>query len=247
MGNSRLCRGEYVIPQVRVSKSVVAEVLDILTGLLMSADPHEMHHVVLTGGGAGLSITAQLVNVAKKIPQQTWANTHFWWGDERFVESGSIDRNDFGIETSLGEFYIESNIHRIPASDQVQDATKSAESYIRELFDFETDGFPPQFTCVILGVGPDGHIASLFPGRPELDSRLIAMPVFDSPKPPPIRVTMGFLTLNNSQLTLLLLGGETKREALNAIVNPIGFIDKTPARGIEAAKLYAITDLSVSV
>ena len=58
---------------------------------------------------------------------------------------------------------------------------------------------------------------------------------------------MGFSTLNNSQLTLLLLGGETKREALNAIVNHIGWIEQTPARGIEAAKLYAITDLSASV
>ena len=236
-----------MIPQVRVSKNIVAEALDLLTGLLMHADPEKLHHVVLTGGGAGLSITAQLVNVAKKIPQQTWANTHFWWGDERFVESDSIDRNDFGIETSLGEFYVESNVHRIPASDQVKDATKSAESYMRELIDFGSDGFPPQFSCVILGVGPDGHIASLFPGRPELDSRLIATPVFDSPKPPPIRVTMGFSTLNNSQLTLLLLGGETKREALNAIVNHIGWIEQTPARGIEAAKLYAITDLSASV
>ncbi len=236
-----------MIPHVRVSRNVVAEVLEVLTGLLMNGDPEKLHHVVLTGGGAGLSITAQLVNVAKKIPQQTWANTHFWWGDERFVESDSIDRNDFGIETSLGEFYVESNIHRIPAADQVEDATKSAEGYMRELIEFGSDGFPPQFTCVILGVGPDGHIASLFPGRPELASRLIAMPIFDSPKPPPVRVTMGFPTLNNSQLTLLLLGGEEKRGALTAIVNPVGCVEITPARGIEAVKLYAVTDLSVSV
>ncbi len=236
-----------MIPQVQMSKSVVAEVLDILTELLMSADPEKLHHVVLTGGGAGLSITAQLVNVAKKIPQQTWANTHFWWGDERFVESGSIDRNDFGIETSLGEFFIESNIHRIPAADQVQDAEASADEYIHQLIDLGSDGFPPQFSCVILGVGPEGHIASLFPGRPELESPLIALPVFDSPKPPPIRVTMGFSTLNNSQLTLLLLGGDSKREALTAILSPTGCIEQTPARGIEAAKLYAVTDLSVAV
>jgi 6-phosphogluconolactonase len=236
-----------VIPQVQVSKNVVAEVLEILTGLLMNADPEKLHHVVLTGGGAGLSITSQLVNVAKKIPEQTWANTHFWWGDERFVESSSIDRNDFAIESSLGEYYIETNIHRVPAADKVRSAVESANQYTRELVDFGSDGSPPRFLLVILGVGPDGHIASLFPGRPELDSRLVAMPIFDSPKPPPVRVTMGFPTLNNSQLTLLLLGGEVKRGALTAILDPAGCVEITPARGIEAAKLYAITDLSVSV
>jgi len=236
-----------VIPQVQVSQNIVADVIEIITKLLMNADPTELHHVVLTGGGAGISITNRLVNVAKKIPQQTWANTHFWWGDERFVTSSSRDRNDFEIESSLGEYYIETNIHRMPAADQVHSAVESANEYARDLIDFGSAGAPPRFSLVILGVGPDGHIASLFPGRPELDSQLIAMPIFDSPKPPSTRVTMGFPTLNNSQLTLLLLGGEGKRAALTALLDPVGSVEVTPARGIEAAELYALTDLSVSV
>ena len=236
-----------MIPQVKVSPNIVVDVIEILTKLLMNADPTELQHVVLTGGGAGLSITSQLANVAKSIPQQTWANTHFWWGDERFVEAASIDRNDSGIKSILGEFYIEQNIHRIPAADQVHSAVESAKEYALDLIDFGSEGSPPQFSLVILGVVPDGHIASLFPGRPELDSRLIAMPIFDSPKPPPTRVTMGFPTLNNSQLTLLLLGGEVKRAALTALLDPAGSVQVTPARGIEAAELYALTDLSVSV
>jgi 6-phosphogluconolactonase len=230
-----------------VSQNIVADVIEIITKLLMNADPTELHHVVLTGGGAGISITNRLVNVAKKIPQQTWANTHFWWGDERFVTSSSRDRNDFEIESSLGEYYIETNIHRMPAADQVHSAIESANEYARDLIDFGSAGAPPRFSLVILGVGPDGHIASLFPGRPELDSQLIAMPIFDSPKPPSTRVTMGFPTLNNSQLTLLLLGGEGKRAALTALLDPVGSVEVTPARGIEAAELYALTDLSVSV
>jgi 6-phosphogluconolactonase len=230
-----------------VSQNIVADVIEIITKLLMNADPTELHHVVLTGGGAGISITNRLINVAKKIPQQTWANTHFWWGDERFVTSSSRDRNDFEIESSLGEYYIETNIHRMPAADQVHSAVESANEYARDLIDFGSAGAPPRFSLVILGVGPDGHIASLFPGRPELDSQLIAMPIFDSPKPPSTRVTMGFPTLNNSQLTLLLLGGEGKRAALTALLDPVGSVEVTPARGIEAAELYALTDLSVSV
>lgn len=236
-----------MIPQLRVSNNLVAEVLENLTGLLVNADPEKLHHVVLTGGGTGCSITRQLVNVAEKIPQQTWANTHFWWGDERFVEADCDDRNDFGIASSLGEFYIETNVHKVPAANQVKTAVESAEYYANELIEFGSNGLPPRFSLVILGVGPDGHIASLFPGRPELDSRLIAIPVFESPKPPPIRVTMGFPTLNNSQFTLLLVGGETKRDSLNAILDPTGSIEVTPARGIRAERLYALTDLSVSV
>lgn len=236
-----------MIPQVQVSQNIVADVIEIITKLLMNADPTELHHVVLTGGGAGISITNQLVSVAKKVPEQTWANTHFWWGDERFVTSSSRDRNDFEIESSLGEYYIETNIHRMPAADQVHSAVESANEYARDLIDFGSAGAPPRFSLVILGVGPDGHIASLFPGRPELDSQLIAMPIFDSPKPPSTRVTMGFPTLNNSQLTLLLLGGEGKRAALTALLDPVGSVEVTPARGIEAAELYALTDLSVSV
>jgi len=236
-----------VIPQVQVTQNIVVDVIEILTKLLIKADPTELQHVVLTGGGMGISITNQLVSVAKKVPQQTWANTHFWWGDERFVEAASIDRNDFGIKSSLGEFYIEQNIHRMPAADQVHSAVESANEYALDLIDFGSAGSPPRFSLVILGVGPDGHIASLFPGSPELDSRLIAMPIFEAPKPPPTRVTLGFSTLNNSQLTLLLLGGEVKRAALTALLEPVGSVEITPARGIQADTLYALTDLSGSV
>ncbi len=236
-----------MIPQVHLSENVVSATLEIITTHLRSADSKKLQHVVLTGGGIGSSITNQLVQVAKKVPQQTWANTHFWWGDERFVDLDSIDRNDFGIQSDLAEFYIGTNVHRIPAANQVQSAAESAANYTSALVDWGTDGLPPRFSLVLLGVGPDGHVASLFPGEPELDSPLIALPVTDSPKPPLKRVTMGLRTLNNSELTLLLLAGESKRKALTAILDPVGSVDVTPARGIKAAKLYAITDLLVSV
>lgn len=236
-----------MIPQLRECESVVDQVLEMLTSALMSADPVNLHHIVLTGGGAGLTINSKLAEVAAKIPEETWANTHLWWGDERFVESNSSDRNDFGIQASLGDFYIERNIHRVAAAEQVLSAEVAANDYARELIDYGSAGVPPKFTFVILGVGPDGHIASLFPGSPQLNSHSIAMPVLDSPKPPPIRVTMSYPTLNNSHCTVLLLAGESKREALAAILESQGQSDVTPARGIEASELYAVTDLLVTV
>jgi len=219
----------------------------VLTSALKSADPFRLQHIVLTGGGTGLSINHKLAEVAMKIPEETWANTHFWWGDERFVESDSPDRNDSGIEESLGAFYIEKNIHRVAAAEQVLSAEDAAEGYAQELIGFGSGRLPPRFTFVILGVGPDGHIASLFPGSPQLNSSSIAMPVFDSPKPPPIRVTLSYATLNNSHSTVLLFAGESKREALAAILESQGRVELTPARGIEAGELFAVTDLLVTV
>ncbi len=236
-----------MIPQLRECESVVDQVLDMLTSVLISADPMKLHHIVLTGGVAGLSINSKLAEVARKIPEVTWANTHFWWGDERFVESDSHDRNDRGIQASLGDFYVEGNIHRMAAIEHVLTAVDAADDYARELVDFGSAGTPPRFTFVILGVGPDGHIASLFPSSPQLNSSSIALPVFDSPKPPPIRVTLSYLTLNNSLCTALLLAGESKREALTAILESQGQVELTPARGIEADELYAVTDLLATV
>ncbi len=236
-----------MIPQLIACENLVKHALDTLTQKLRVADPTQLHHVVLTGGSTGMSITRKLAEVAQNVPAQTWANTHFWWGDERFVETDSPDRNDREIESTLGDYFIGSNIHRVTAANQILSAQESADEYARALLDYGSDGLPPRFTLVFLGVGPDGHIASLFPGRPELTSHAIALPVRNSPKPPPIRVTLCYPTLNNSNCTLLLIGGESKQEALDLIMCGDGSVERTPARGIAALELYALSDLLVTV
>ncbi|MDE0973695.1 MAG: 6-phosphogluconolactonase [Candidatus Nanopelagicales bacterium] len=231
-----------MIPELLVCDDLVDQTLAMLTQKLVDTDPSRSRHVVLTGGSAGMSITRKLSQVAKSIPKDVWAATHFWWGDERFVASDHADRNDRDINSALGDYFIESNIHRVTPSDRVADAQSSADRYMHELLNFGVNGSPPQFCFVVLGVGPDGHIASLFPRRPELHSHEIALPVLDSPKPPPVRVTMSYQTLNHSYCTLLLVGGEKKRDALASIMDSRGSIESTPARGIEAVKVYALTD-----
>ena len=231
-----------MIPELLVCDDLVDQTLAMLTQKLVDTDPARSHHVVLTGGSAGMSIMRKLSQVAQSIPKEVWADTHFWWGDERFVASDHEDRNDRDINSALGDYFIESNIHRVTPSDRIADAQGSADRYMHELSNFGENGSPPQFCFVVLGVGPDGHIASLFPGRPELYSHEMVLPVLDSPKPPPARVTMSYQTLNRSDCTLLLLGGENKRDALTSIMNARGSIESTPARGIEAVKVYALTD-----
>ncbi len=87
---------------------------------------------------------------------------------------------------------------------------------------------------LMLGVGPDGHIASLFPGRPELDVRdRTTVPVTDSPKPPPERVSLTYPTLARSRATWLLVSGEGKAEAVARTLSPAGTtIEESPASGV---------------
>lgn len=232
-----------MIPELVTCDELVEQVLATLTEKLRETDQEKYHHVVLTGGRAGMSITSRLSEVAEGVPERVWADTHFWWGDERFVGSDHADRNDRNIKSALGDYFIESNIHRVTPSDQIVDAQGSADRYIHELLNFGENGSPPRFCLVILGVGPDGHIASLFPGTPELLSHAVALPVPNSTKPPPVRVTLSYPTLNNSDCTLLLVGGENKQDALRSIMSAHGSIETTPARGIKAVKLFALTDL----
>lgn len=229
-----------MIPTLIDSPDPVSLVLETLVDKLNSTRAAVPHHVVLTGGTHGMEITRGLAQVAAAVPSEIWAHTHLWWGDERFVESTSRDRNDFEIKDVLGNYFIEANVHRVPAADLVSTVYRSADIYSQEMRNFETDGMPLKFTVVILGVGPDGHVASLFPGRPELNSTEIALPVFNSPKPPPTRVTLSFTTLNNSHCTLLLAGGAIKKDALESIMSSQGTVNATPARGISAAELYAL-------
>ena len=155
-----------MIPTLIDSPDPVRLVLETLVDKLNSTRAAVPHHVVLTGGTHGMEITRGLAQVAAAVPSEIWAHTHLWWGDERFVESTSRDRNDFEIKDVLGNYFIEANVHRVPAADLVSTVYRSADIYSQEMRNFETDGMPLKFTVVILGVGPDGHVASLFPGRP---------------------------------------------------------------------------------
>lgn len=174
-------------------------------------------HIALTGGsmgGAVLQATAEDPRAA----EIDWSLVHFWWGDERFVPRDDADRNARQSRAALLDRIPvpEENIHEVAASDSGLTLDEAAEAYAAELARHGTDENPwPSFAVCFLGVGPDGHIASLFPDRDEVTvTDAAALPVRDSPKPPAERVTLTRPVLNSSKRVWLVLTGADKASAL---------------------------------
>jgi 6-phosphogluconolactonase len=118
----------------------------------------------------------------------------------------------------------------VPAVGEVADVQTAAEVYADRLRHEGTGGFD----LVMLGMGPDGHVASLFPGHPALDvTDAITVAVTDSPKPPPERVSLTFeALLRRTGAVWLLVSGEEKAEAVARALAPEGSVAETPARAI---------------
>lgn len=179
--------------------------------------------VALTGGTIANETYARLGANAKV----DWSRVDLWWGDERFVPAGHADRNDQQArEAFLDRLGVPANrVHATPAHGCDQSLAEAADQYAATL--------PESFDLVLLGVGPDGHVASLFPGFTQLDERdRRAVEVFGSPKPPAERISLTFPMLNAADAVWFVASGEGKAEAVAKALAPEGTVHATPARGV---------------
>lgn len=161
--------------------------------------------VVLTGGTIAADMYAAIEGTGVD-----WANIDFYWGDERFVPDGHPDRNDRAAkEAFLNRLAVPATgIHSMPAHDCSLSTAEAADSYAQVLPE-------ARFDLVLLGMGPDGHIASLFPGFTQLqETERRVVEVLDSPKPPSVRLTMTLPTLNHADSVWLLVSGAAKAAAV---------------------------------
>ena len=163
-------------------------------------------HIAVAGGGTPKRAYELLAET-----EGSWKHVHLWLGDERCVPEDHPESNARMVRESLlaGERPEPAVLHVVPSPEVPEDA---AWLYGLEIREHVPDAI---FDIALLGMGPDGHTCSLFPGHPVLEaSQAIVAPVRDSPKPPPERVTLTLPVLRAARHTLLLATGEEKREAL---------------------------------
>lgn len=195
-------------------------------------------HISLTGGGAGIQTLRDLA-ARSETASLPWDRIHVWWSDERFVPAASDERNERQArEALLDRVPIPpENVHAMPSTDTGLTAEQAAEAYSAELAASAPSGADwPSFDVCLLGVGPDAHIASLFPDRPEIlvtDSAVV--PVFDSPKPPPVRISLTRPVINSSKRLWLVLTGAEKASALSLALAGASYAS-VPAAGAKARK-----------
>ena len=224
---------------VEASASALAEntAARVLAALGAALQLRPVAHLVVTGGGILEKVLAALAEPPVRESIE-WRRVHVWWGDERYVPADDADRNDRPAMSLLFD-HVDvdpAKLHRMPASDAGfgDDAEAAADSYAAELAAAVPDGEEgdvPHFDVVLLGVGPDGHCASLFPEHPGVyvdDASVIA--VHNAPKPPPTRLSLTFPTLEAGNEVWFVVSGESKAQAVALALGGAGRV-QIPSAG----------------
>lgn len=203
----------------------------LVTGLVDAIAAQGVAHVVLTGGGVGIATLTALAGSPARDALD-WRRLHVWWGDERFLPEGHPDRNETQARKALlDQVPLDpAKVHPMPAEGGRfgSDVDAAAAAYADELAAActpENRGGVPPFDILLLGVGPDAHVASLFPERPELyETERTVVAVRGAPKPPPTRITLTMPAIQMAQSVWLLAAGAEKAAAVSMALRPAGMM-----------------------
>jgi 6-phosphogluconolactonase len=193
--------------------------------------------LVLTGGGIG---TATLKAIAASPLRDTvdWRSVDIWWGDERFVERDDDERNEKQAREALLD-QLDLDPDRVfpmgwsggPDGTGPAAADTAAARYAEALSSRAPAGRPaPRFDVLLLGLGPEGHIASIFPHSPAASDERAAVGVHNCPKPPPTRVSMTFGTIASAAQVWVIVAGAEKADAVAQVMAGAAPLD-VPAAG----------------
>ena len=226
--------GTYASGKPEPTDTVLADGAEVATAaaeatasqLATALEKRNLAHLVVTGGTVGTA-TARALPATLAAAEVDVSRLHIWWGDERYVDPDSSERNEVAVRSGLLEPLQEAgmpprNIHAMPSPADGMSLEEATAWYGQQLDQsggdepFRTRG-RAFFDVLLLGVGPDGHIASLFPEHP--DQRQVgatAVAVSNSPKPPPERISLTWPVLNSARHVALLVAGEEKAAAVAA-------------------------------
>jgi 6-phosphogluconolactonase len=174
--------------------------------------------VVLTGGTIGTAVLERVAGLAAEPVRETvdWAQVDVWWGDERFVPADDDERNEKGARRALLDAVgvDPARVHAMPASDGEFAEPEDAAAWYADQLAAAGGGAVPRFDVLLLGMGPEGHVASIFPGSPAVADDRPVVAVRDCPKPPATRISLGFTAIGAAEEVWIVVSGEGKAQAV---------------------------------
>lgn len=202
--------------------------------------------IVLTGGGTGIALLEKL----RKSPGDIdWTQIDLYWGDERFLPAGDLERNEVQArEALLDHVPVDpERVHPMAASDGIYaDDPNGAATAYEQLLGAQAHGNQvPTFDVHLLGMGGEGHINSLFPHTDAVrEEARFVVAVTDSPKPPPVRITLTLPAVRRAKEVWLLVSGAAKAEAVAAAVGGAAAVDWpcAGATGLVATRWFLDSD-----
>jgi 6-phosphogluconolactonase len=202
---------------------------------------HGTASVVLTGGGIGIAMLEQVAALAAEPVRETvdWTAVEVWWGDERFVPAADDQRNEKAARRALLDpvGVPAHRVHPMPPSDgDFAEPEDAAAWYAQELAAAAPEGRDlPRCDVLLLGMGPEGHVASIFPESPAVYDERPVLAVRNCPKPPPTRLTLGFSAINTAEDIWLIVSGESKAQAVALALSGASPV-QLPAAGVHGTR-----------
>lgn len=209
-----------------------------ITKVVDLVDEFDEASIVLTGGTMG-SAVLEAINSSPARDSIDWSRVNVWWGDERWLPAGDLERNETQARAALLDHVAldPTRVHPFAASDAGIELDAAAEAYAQELLDHTpSNANMPHFDITFLGMGPDGHIASLFPERSGIrETERSSIAVHNSPKPPPERLSLTLPVINSSARVWLVVAGTDKASALGLTLAGAS-INEVPAAGVQGRR-----------
>ncbi|MGH3852599.1 MAG: 6-phosphogluconolactonase [Pseudonocardiaceae bacterium] len=213
-----------------VAARLVTRIVDIQTACGSAS-------LVLTGGGIGIAVLRELAST-QAAAAVDWHRLDIYWGDERFLPGGHPERNETQAREALldGVDVDPARVNPMGASDGVwgenlDAAARAYEDLLHSRLRPEDHGPAPSFDICCLGIGEEGHVASVFPGSPaSYETERAVTGVRGAPKPPPTRITLTLPAIRCAAEVWLIASGPTKAAAVLMALRGAGEV-QLPAAG----------------
>ena len=204
-----------------LAQSVAAAWLDEIAAANRAS---KCYCVAFSGGRITLKFFASAIELARSRNLSV-TNVHFFWADERCVPPNDSESNFAAADTHLFQplGIVPANVHRLRGEDLPETAAKLATQELLRIAPRTADD-QPALDLVFLGMGEDGHVASLFPGEAEslIADKSVYRAISNSPKPPPNRITLGYPPIAAAREVWVLASGSGKETALRESLKPDG-------------------------